>query len=316
MVKSDMNDNALRLLTFACSGEIRLGALMGEHLVDLNRANPKLPPSLNELVVAGGSRLDLARSTVEQIAKEFALNAAEVIGKGKVYPLAEVRVLAPFPRPKRNVFCVGRNYLKHVAEAVRRRGVEFRPPEYPEFFTKPPATVVGSDAPFPLDQSLTVQLDYEGELAVVMGAYGRDIEIERAYDYVFGYTIGNDISARDVQQAHGQWFKGKALDNSCPLGPVVVPHRDVGDPPRLALRLRVNGETRQDSNTAEMYWGVAEIIYWLSRGTTLEPGDIILTGTPGGVGSAMIPPRFLKPGDVIEAEIEGIGVLRTHIVSR
>ncbi len=307
----------LRLLTFACPGEIRLGALTGESVVDLNRVDPSLPAALHGLIAAGEPALALARATVDHIVAqaEDEGSLSRLTRDGKLYPVAAVRILAPFPYPRRNVFCVGRNYLKHAEEGARARGIEFKPPEYPEFFTKPPTTVVGHEGVFALDEGVTQQLDYEAELAVVIGRHGRNIPREHAYDHVFGYTVANDLSAREVQRRHGQWFKGKALDNSCPLGPVVVPHRDLGDPQRLALRLRVNGETRQNANTKDMTWGVSDILFWLSRGTTLEPGDIVLTGTPEGVGIGMVPPAFLRPGDVVEAEIEGVGTLRTYIVA-
>lgn len=307
----------LRLLTFACPGAIRLGALEGDDVVDLDRAHPELPAALADLVAAGEPALELARAAAAEITArcEAAGGRAELARRGKIYPLAAVRVLAPFPRPRRNIICVGRNYLKHAEEGARARGEQFKPPEYPEFFTKPPNAVVGHEGVFPLDDQVTQRLDYEAELAVVIGRHGRNIPRERAYEYVFGYTVANDLSAREVQRRHGQWFKGKALDHSCPLGPVVVPHGDLGDPQRLDLRLRVNAETRQHANTKDMTWAVPDILFWLSRGTTLEPGDIILTGTPEGVGSGRTPPSFLKPGDVVEAEIEGIGTLRTHIVA-
>lgn len=304
----------LRLLTFAAPGELRLGALLDDHVVDLNRANPALPTDLYDLVAGGDTLLDATQATVDRIAACRA-GWPELARDGKVYPLGEVRIFAPFPRPRRNVFCVGRNYLKHAEEGARARGVEFKPPEYPEFFTKPPTTVVGSDAVFPLDSDVTGQLDYEVELAVVIGRRGRNISREHAYDHVFGYTVANDLSAREIQRRHGQWFKGKALDNSCPLGPVVVPHREIGDPHDLVLRLRVNGNVHQNANTMDMTWSVPDILFWLSLGTTLEPGDIILTGTPEGVGIGRVPPVFLKPGDVVEAEIDRIGTLRTRIIA-
>lgn len=304
----------LRLLTFAYPGEIRLGALVRDRVVDLNRVEPELPPSLHDLVAGGEPLLRLARSTIDRIVAELDEREAQLVSAARVYPLEKVLILAPFPYPRRNVFCVGRNYMKHAAEGARVRGVEFKPPEYPEFFSKPPTSVVGHESVFPLDGDVTQRMDYEVELAVVIGRRGRNIPREEAFDHVFGYTVANDLSARDLQRRHGQWLKGKSLDNSCPMGPVVVPRSDIGDPPHLDLRMRVNGDLRQSSNTREMAWGVADILYYLSRGTTLEPGDVVLTGTPEGVGQAMVPPAFLKPGDVVEAEVEGIGLLRTHIV--
>lgn len=304
----------LRLLMCARPGEVRLGALIGDAVVDLNRANPALPTTLCGLLGGDNGLLDAARATVEQVAAACAEDRTKLACAGKLYPLADVCILAPFLRLHRNVFCIGRNYLKHAEEGARARGVEFKPPAYPEFFTKPPTAIVGHGAYVPLDEHVTQQLDYEVELAVVIGRRGRNIPREKAYDYVFGYTVANDLSARELQRRHGQWFKGKALDSSCPLGPVVVPHGDLGDPGRLALRLRVNGETRQSANTKDMTWSVPDILFWLSQGTTLEPGDIVLTGTPEGVGIAMSPPSFLKPGDVVEAEVEGIGTLVSYIV--
>lgn len=307
--------SALRLVTVAAPGEVRLGVLDGDHVIDLNRVDPALPVSLYDLIVAGDAALDAARGAAERVRRQYPSRCAELMRDAIVYRLEDVRLLAPLPAPRRNVFCVGRNYLKHAAEGARARGEEFTPPEYPEFFTKPPAAVVGTDARFPIDARVTERLDYEAELAVVIGRRGRDIPREAASGHVFGYTLANDLSARDQQRRHGQWFKGKALDGSCPIGPVVVPRADVPDPHALTLSLRVNGETRQHGSTAEMTWPVPDILYWLSQGTTLEPGDLILTGTPAGVGNAMRPPEYLRPGDIVEAEIDGFGTLRTYIVA-
>lgn len=304
----------LRLVTFACPGETRLGAVVGDHVVDLSRVDPSIPVGLSELIAAGPTALELARAAVEQVMAEFRGDRAALVRDGKLCALSDVLLLAPIPRPARNVFCVGRNYMKHIEESARAMGVAAKANEYPEFFTKPPSAVVGPGGVFPLDDSATEKLDYEAELAVVIGRRGRNIEPARAYDYVFGYTLGNDLSARDAQRQHGQWFKGKAFDGSCPLGPAVVPHADIGDPHALSIQLRVNGELRQSANTSEMMWKIPDILFWLSRGLTLEPGDIVLTGTPEGVGSRMTPPVYLQPGDVVEAELEAVGTLQTRIV--
>lgn len=228
--------------------------------------------------------------------------------RGLVVPLAQTRVLAPIPRPRRNLFCVGRNYAEHARES----GGDV--PAVPVFFTKPPSTVVGPEAPV-VHHKVTQALDYEVELAVVIGKRGRDIPAARALDHVFGYTILNDITARDLQRRHEQWFKGKSLDTFAPMGPAVVHRSAIGDPQRLRLRLWVNGELRQDASTASMIFPVARLIADLSAGMTLEPGDILATGTPEGVAMGRTPPPWLQPGDVVEAEIEGIGRLRNRIVA-
>jgi 2-keto-4-pentenoate hydratase/2-oxohepta-3-ene-1,7-dioic acid hydratase in catechol pathway len=297
-------------MTAAVAGEIRLGAVVGGSFVDIVRVDPSLPRTLVELIAAGESALAAARRAVVRVSE---LVESTQLPYGLVVPIDQVVVLSPIPRPKRNVFCVGRNYLRHAAEGARARGEEFKPPEYPEFFTKPPEAVVGTESKFTLSDSVTGKLDYEIELAIVIGKHGRDISRESASEHVFGYTLANDLSARDQQRRHGQWFRGKALDGSCPLGPVVVPHKDL-DPAAISLQLRVNGETRQSTSTGDMTWGIADVVHWLSQGTSLEPGDVILTGTPEGVGNAMRPPTYLAPGDVVEAAADGIGLLRTHIV--
>ena len=186
--------------------------------------------------------------------------------------------------------------------------------EVPVFFTKPPTAVIGPGAAVPIFPHLSTQIDYEVELAVVIGTAGRDIPPERALAHVFGYTIVNDITARDVQRRHGgQYFKGKGLDGSCPMGPWIVTADEIPDPAGLAIRSRVNGELRQDSTTAAMIFDIPTLIASLSAGLTLEPGDVLATGTPSGVGYAMDPPRFLADGDVVACEIEGIGVLENPV---
>jgi 2-keto-4-pentenoate hydratase/2-oxohepta-3-ene-1,7-dioic acid hydratase in catechol pathway len=224
-----------------------------------------------------------------------------------------VRLLAPIPRPAKNVFCTGRNYKLHIEEGAREQGVEVKFPPVPEFFTKPPTAVIGTEAEIRFDTKLTKALDYEVEFAIVIGRECRDVKAGEALEMVFGYTVLNDVSARDLQRAHGQWFKGKALDTSCPIGPWIVTADEFGSPNDARLALRVNGETRQDSTTADLLFDCATIIESLSQGLTLEPGDIICTGTPSGVGYAMKPPALLKDGDIVEAEVVGIGVLRNTV---
>jgi 2-keto-4-pentenoate hydratase/2-oxohepta-3-ene-1,7-dioic acid hydratase in catechol pathway len=231
--------------------------------------------------------------------------AEELAQRRLAYPLKRVRLLAPIPSPSRNIFCLGRNYADHAAE----RGAAA--PEHPVFFTKPATSVVGPGDDV-VHHAITKELDYEVELTVVIGTGGRDIPRADALKHVFGYTIVNDVTARDLQKKHQQWFKGKSLDTFCPMGPVLVTADEVPDPQALAISLRVNGQLRQSSHTSKMIFPVAQCIEVLSQGMTLLPGDIIATGTPEGVGAAS--GNFLKAGDRIEAEVESIGILPSKIV--
>jgi 2-keto-4-pentenoate hydratase/2-oxohepta-3-ene-1,7-dioic acid hydratase in catechol pathway len=298
---------ALKLITFSDRKGARVGALIGEDKVlDLAAAwsGGTLAPRAQDMIalIEGGPPALAA-------AKALAANPPTAA----LLDRSAVTLLAPIPRPRRNVFCVGRNYLDHVAEGDRTRGVtQTEVPKYPQFFTKAPDCVIGPGETVPAHQNVTKWLDYEVELAVVIGTESADIPKERALDHVFGYTIGNDVTGRDLQRRHGQWFKGKSLDRSCPLGPCIVPAADL-DASDLGIRLWINGEKRQDSRTSKMIFDVKEIIHQLSAGFTLRPGDVIITGTPEGVGYAMQPPQTLKPGDVMELEIDGIGRLTNTV---
>ena len=237
-------------------------------------------------------------------------------------PFQSAKLLAPIPRPPRNVFCVGWNYSEHFEEGKQARGqagAQLAPQEIPQFpalFTKNPATVVGPDAPVFFPSPHSEQLDWEAELAVVIGKGGRDIREAEAMGHVFGYTCANDVSVRDVQRRHGgQWFKGKNFDTHLPMGPWIVTADDL-DPSDLAIRSRVNGVGKQDSRTRFMVFKIPRLIAEVSAGCMLWPGDMIITGTPAGVGFARTPPEYLKVGDVVEIEIEGIGVLRNTITGR
>jgi len=246
-----------------------------------------------------------------------ALAAAQALAKAPpasgLIAASSYRLLAPIPRPRRNVFCVGRNYMDHVAEGDRTRGItNSELPKFPQFFTKVPETVIAPEADVPAHIGVTEWLDYEVELAAIIGTEGANIPPEKALDHVWGWTIGNDITGRELQRRYGQWFKGKSLDRSCPLGPWIVPQGEF-DALNTGIRCFVNGEKRQDSNTAKMIFDVKEIIHQLSIGFTLKPGDVIITGTPEGVGYAMQPPETLQPGDVVECEIDGIGRLRNAV---
>ncbi|MDO4482388.1 MAG: fumarylacetoacetate hydrolase family protein [Bacillota bacterium] len=228
--------------------------------------------------------------------------------------LEEAEFLAPIPYPRRNIVCLGKNYLEHVKEIGGiTGGPKDTAPEYPIYFTKaayPCNSHMGTVLRHP---DITQKIDYEAELAVVIGKKGTDIPAEEALDYVFGYTVGNDISARDVQNRHVNWFMGKSLISHCPVGPYIVTKDEIPDPQKLSVQSYVNDELRQNGNTADMIWGVADIIRELSKGYMLYPGDIILTGTPKGVGMGFNPPKFLNPGDKITCRIEGIGDLINYI---
>lgn len=227
---------------------------------------------------------------------------------------SHARLGSPIPRPHKNVFCVGRNYAEHIAEGERAQKKTIGVTDHPVFFTKPPTSIVAPDGDVLVFESVSQSIDYEVELAVVIGTPGRNIKPEDAYHHIFGYTILNDITARDIQRRHGgQYFKGKGLDGSCPLGPWIVTADEIGDPHALSIGLTVNGEQRQNGSTSDMIFDIPTLIASLSEGMTLEPGDIIATGTPSGVGYAMEPPQFLKNGDVVVCEISGIGTLSNTV---
>lgn len=229
--------------------------------------------------------------------------------EGLYVPIDSVTLLAPIPRPKKNIFCVGKNYAEHAIEL----GSEADIPEHLLVFTKAPTTVIGPNEFIQAHQQVTEQLDYEGELAVIIGKKGKGIAKEEADQYIFGYTIINDVTARDLQSRHQQFFIGKSLDTTCPMGPWIVHSSAIPDASNLAIETRVNNELRQQSNTEKFIFPINEIIAVLSQGMTLEPGDIIATGTPAGVGKGFTPPRYLKSGDTIEITVEGIGTLRNEI---
>jgi 2-keto-4-pentenoate hydratase/2-oxohepta-3-ene-1,7-dioic acid hydratase in catechol pathway len=227
---------------------------------------------------------------------------------------ADGTLLAPIPVLPKNVFCVGRNYSAHIAEGDKAQKQDVGVTEHPVFFTKPPTSVVPPNGDILIFPKVSESIDYEVELAVVIGKAGRNIAKADAMDHVFGYTILNDITARDIQRRHGgQYFKGKGLDGSCPLGPWIETADAISDPHALSIGLTVNGEQRQNGNTADMIFDIPTLIASLSEGLTLEPGDIIATGTPSGVGYAMDPPQFLKHGDTVICDISEIGTLRNTV---
>jgi 2-keto-4-pentenoate hydratase/2-oxohepta-3-ene-1,7-dioic acid hydratase in catechol pathway len=301
----------MRYLTFSLQNDPipRLGVLHGDDIVDVRSLSGRsgselLPETVPELIGGGAAawcRLaDLLRRELPK-------------ADGARYRAGEIRWHAPIPRVAKNIVCLGLNYASHAAETAKARGRDPKVPQAPVFFTKAPTTVTGPFDVIPWDRSVTQQVDWEAELGVIIGAGGRNIQRARALDHVFGYTIVNDFTARDLQQRHLQWFKGKSLDGFCPMGPVVVTADEFGDQQAKQISLRVNGIVKQDSNTAHMIFPVDAIVELLSHGLTLEPGDIISTGTPEGVGMGRTPPEFLRDGDHVETEIEGIGAMRNTI---
>lgn len=224
-------------------------------------------------------------------------------------PYDRVKITAPIPHPRRNIFCLGKNYREHALEIKSLPGGKTAIPDYPIYFTKVADPCIGHMDKVIIPKEYSENIDYEVELALVIGKDGRDIPMEKAEEYIFGYTIANDITARDIQRKHSQWFKGKSLDTFTPVGPYIVHKSQIGFPVELDISCRVNGEIRQKSNTKHMIFDIPYIISDLSKGLTLRAGDIILTGTPAGVGMGFDPPRFLKAGDVVECYIEKIGTL-------
>jgi 2-keto-4-pentenoate hydratase/2-oxohepta-3-ene-1,7-dioic acid hydratase in catechol pathway len=249
--------------------------------------------------------------------QHMAAAANEALARGTVtgHAFEQVRWHAPLPKLARNVFCLGQNYAAHAREAATARGREFKIPDVPIFFTKATTTITGPYDAVPRHRAITQQVDWEAELGVVIGVGGANIPASTALSHVFGYTVINDISARDVQVSHKQFFKGKSLDGFCPMGPVVVTADEFGDPQAKQIICRVNGIVKQHGSTAQMIFPVDSIIDWLSQGLTLMAGDIIATGTPEGVGLARTPPEFLEEDDVVETEVEGIGTMRNRIAA-
>ncbi len=287
----------MRLVTFRTGGRTRLGVLRsdGVHIAEVSE-----PGDMLALIDAGARGLDRVRE------------AAAKSG-GPEHRVDEVELLPPLPQPRGNVIAIGRNYEKHAAETA---GIEGREPGAPTVFTKAITSLVEPYGDIAIDPAVSDKIDWEVELAVIVGKAGANIRRAAARQHVFGYTALNDVTARDIQSSWGgQYFKGKSLDRSCPTGPWIVTADEVPDPQALSLRLRVNGVTKQDANTRDMIYSVDAIIEWVSKGMTLLPGSIIATGTPDGVGFARTPPEFLHPGDVMETEVEGVGTLKNRIVA-
>ncbi len=296
----------MRFVTYLSQGQPAVG------LVDAqDRVRPLgdvLPGEWSDLV-----------SVIEQWSNLAGLRE-ETSADGFATPVTELALLAPIPRPRRNIFCVGKNYREHAREfggsgydqSAGPSAGDDHLPDFPVVFTKPPSSVVGPGALIDPHPTVTKELDYEAELAVIIGRGGRDIPGSRALEHVWGYTIVNDVTARDRQRDHKQWFLGKGLDTFCPMGPYAVTADEVNGA-ELTVQCRVNDELRQSASTADLVFDIPTLIETISAGLTLEPGDVIATGTPAGVGIGFDPPRFLRSGDVVDVSITGLGTLRNRV---
>jgi 2-keto-4-pentenoate hydratase/2-oxohepta-3-ene-1,7-dioic acid hydratase in catechol pathway len=295
----------MKLVTYSPlpSGDPRPGLVVGDkRIVDIPAALGADADTATMLGIIRAGDTMLAR-----------LRQLEKAPPAATLALGDVKLHAPIPRPAKNVFCVGWNYLEHFEEGAKKLQDNRELPRWPVFFSKAPTAVTGPYDTIPFDAKISTSMDWEVELGMILGKDGKDIAEGDAMRHVFGYTVINDVSWRDLQRRHGgQWHKGKSLDGTCPMGPWIVTADSI-DPTNLRVTCRVNGVTKQDSNTKFLYFKLPRLIVDLSMGQTLEAGDVISTGTPEGVGFARTPPEFMKPGDLLETEIEGIGTLRNPI---
>ncbi len=303
----------MKLVTYIHGEASHLGAISDGRLVNLGQAWAAYPHSTAD--TAGlecpsdmEALLQSGQETWRRLSRVVAWAEAlpETDGHALWRPLDGVRLAAPLANPSK-IICVGLNYHDHCREQ------DLDVPQRPVLFAKFPSTIIGPEDEITWPDDLSQQVDYEAELAVIIGRRGWNIPVDEAYEYVAGYTNLNDVSARDVQVADGQWVRGKSFDTFCPLGPYLLTADEVPDPHDLRIRCWVNGELRQDSNTRELVFDVPRLVAYISRTCTLVPGDIISTGTPGGVGVYRKPPIFLKPGDVVEVEVEKLGRLRNRV---
>ena len=317
----------MKLVSYHFQGQIRIGVQSDEMIIDLLSASREISKSrglqfaslknvsdMLSLLEAGDSALSEVRDLVQEVLGMLARREDLLIRKtGAILSTGEVRLTSPIPRPRKNIVCLGLNYHDHWLETAAKRGEPL--PSVPVFFTKSPTAVIGpfDDIVYP---SATKELDYEVELAVVIGKRGKDVPKEDVSNYVAGYMIMNDVSARDLQRTHKQWFRSKSLDTFAPMGPCLTTRDELDDPHNLDMELRVNDEIRQKSNTQNLIFKIPDILATLSQDMTLEPGDIVATGTPAGVGLGMSPPQYLEVGDVIEAQIKGLGSIRNRVVEK
>ncbi len=310
----------MKLVTFSTPElpKPHLGLVQNDEVLDIDLAGRALQLTVSDSMLAHIAQNEQGRQALQALlAKANNRPFSQVktfTDVGAVHALQEVKLHAPIPQPRKNVICMAVNYAEHARETASiRERTTTAPPTSPILFTKATTTINAPDEPFVIDPTVSEEIDWEIELGVIIGKGGKHISEADALSHIFGYTIINDITARDLQARHKQFFLGKSLDGSCPIGPYIVTADEIADPQKLSLRLRVNGEIKQDSNTSEMVFSIPTIIATLSAVMTLEPGDIIATGTPSGVGFSRTPPEFLRPNDVVECEVEGLGILRTPI---
>ncbi|HLF52828.1 fumarylacetoacetate hydrolase family protein [Flavobacterium sp.] len=282
----------------------RLGVVEGNHIIDLEDVakikKEVLPKTMLDLIDLGLPEVARIQILIDSLTAEERSNC--------VYPLSNAILLAPIPKPRKNIIGIGLNYTEHVAESARTLDTSNDLPQQPVIFSKPPTTVTGTNTEILLNTKLTQQLDWEVELAVIIGKKGKYVPAAKAMDYVFGYTVINDISARDCRRS-GQWIVSKGQDTFAPMGPFLVTKDEISNPHNLNLSLKVNGVEKQNSNTQFMLFNINDLIEDLSTVFTLEPGDIIATGTPAGVGAGRNPQEWMWDGDVVEATVEGIGTI-------
>lgn len=302
----------MKLVTFRAriEGEARVGVIHEGLVVDIaalgEALGEDLPSTMLDLIDLGRPGLEALRACLDECEGHFP--------PGTATALANVRLLAPIPRPRKNVFGIGLNYLDHIAESASALDTAPDLPRQPVIFSKPPTAIIGPGEPIPHDRDITQQLDWEVELAAIIGTTARRVSRADALTHVFGYSVMIDVSARDNRRA-GQWIVSKGMDGFAPFGPCIVTADDIPDPQGLDLWLTVNGVEKQRSNTAKMLFKVDELIADISRVITLEPGDIIATGTPEGVGAGRKPQEWLWPGDVVVACVEGIGTIRHPVIN-
>lgn len=302
----------MRLVTYrrSVNEEARLGALVDNLVVDLqwlgDASGMDLPDNMLDFIDLGPEAIKSTTELLNTYRDEWPVGVA--------IPVQNVKLLAPIPQPRKNIFGIGLNYTEHVAESAKSLDTSPDLPKQPVIFSKPPTTVVGNGDAIEHNAKITQQMDWECELAAIIGTRAKRVDRKDALQYIFGYSIMNDISARDNRRS-GQWIYSKGQDTYAPFGPCIVTADEIADPQNLNLSLTVNGVEKQNSNTAFMLFKVDELIADISQGITLEPGDIIATGTPAGVGAGRTPQEWLWPGDVVECHIEGIGSLRNPVVA-